>query len=254
MGAVDRAACSRVAARGHGGLILAAVFGANCGGRVSDVVDDAPAGGAGWVSGASGGAKSAGLSGTVGGASRIDVATCDGDVVGAWKVTSSSLTVNGEFDLSSLGLDCPHAFMKDSPFDVFGNWTAYSDGTYWDDTTTVGSAKLLLPSSCLQRSGTVTSCANMGKMLLALGFMFSTCADAAAGGCVCDVYVQRFGGLGVISIWPSRSGSYWTSGTEVTIVDGPSTVYSYCVSDNELSMNPLTAMPAMTGTIVFQRM
>jgi hypothetical protein len=115
---------------------------------------------------AAGGAGGTGGSSGAGGASCSNVVPCGGDVVGTWTVTSSCLRVSGQLDMSMLGAGCASAPVEGS-LQVTGTWTARSDGTYRDATTTFGSEQITLPASCLVVSSTPVSCGADG--LIAAG-------------------------------------------------------------------------------------
>ena len=171
-------------------------------------------GGAGGSSAQSGtgGASGSGDSGTdTGGASCTEVMPCGGDVVGTWTAAPCRLTVTGNADLSGFGLDCTSAPVTGS-LRVTGTWTASSDGKYTDNTTTSGDAQLELPPECLRVSGTTTTCERLGGSLQALGYASLTCTDnSASGGCTCSATVQQAGGLALVSIDASTTGTYTTS-------------------------------------------
>jgi len=178
---------------------------------------------------------------------------CGGDPVGTWVVSSWCLTVSGELDLSELGLSCSSAPVSCS-LDVVGTWTANPDGTYLDDTMTAGDEQIELPASCLEISGTRTTCDRIGAPLAALGYASVTCEDTASGGCSCAAYVDQDGGIGVAPGYAATSGTYTISGPELTIIAGEQE-YSYCVSGATLTMTPQSTSRTgtLTGTVVFMR-
>jgi hypothetical protein len=130
-------------------------------------------------------------------------------------------------------------------------WTANSNGTYSDDTTTSGDEQLTLPSSCLELSGTTVSCKAIGGVLQAFGYDVVNCAAAASGGCTCSATVKQSGGIGSISPYAQGGGTYTTSANIVTTDD--QTKYSYCVSGNKMAWTPQSTSPTTTGTIAFQK-
>jgi len=86
-----------------------------------------------------------------------------------------------------------------------------------------------------------------------LGYSSLSCTSTAGGGCACSGTVQQTGVLGLVSVAPSPSGSYATSGNQVTITgDAGDTKYSYCVSGNNLTLTPQSTSPTMAGTISLQ--
>ena len=126
-----------------------------------------------------------------------------------------------------------------------------------DDTTTSGEEVLELPAGCLTVSGTTTTCDELGSPLRAMGFASATCIDnAATGGCTCTATVQQTGGMAVVSIDASTSGTFTTADNKlVTTAFQIDTEYSYCVSGNTLTMTPQGELKAgtVTGPIVLQK-
>jgi hypothetical protein len=205
----------------------------------------------GGSSGTGGTVSTGGSSGTGGGgASCSNVLPCGGDIVGKWTVTSSCLTVTGQTDMSLLGLGCSSALVTGS-LDVTGTWTAKSNGTYSDNTTTSGTEQLTLPASCLNVSGTTVACAQISEVLQVFGYDLVTCTAATSGGCKCPATVKQTGGIGLVSYDPQTSGDYKTSGNLIT-TDG-NTQYSYCVSGDKMTWTPQSTSPTTTGTVVFQK-
>jgi len=135
-----------------------------------------------------------------------------------------------------------------------GTWTANADGTYWDDTITAGDEQIELPASCLEISGTLTTCNRIGAPLAALGYASVTCEDNPSGGCLCQATVDQDAGMGVAPGYAATSGTYTISGPELTIIAGEQE-YSYCVSGATLTMTPQSTSRTgtLTGTVVFMR-
>ena len=199
---------------------------------------------------AAGGTGGTGGSSSAGGDSCSNVVPCGGDVVGTWTVTSSCLSVSGQLDMSMLGMSCASAPVVGS-LQVTGTWTARSDGTYQDATTTFGSEQITLPASCLVISSAPVSCGAMASLLLALGYSTVSCSPLASEECACAATIVQDGGLGQISPYAQTSGEYTTSGNVVT-TDEPAH-YSYCVAGNRMTWTPQSTSPTTTGTIVFQQ-
>ena len=219
------------------------------------------AGGAGGIAGMGGVAGTGGRAGTGGivgtggsssgggGGSCSKVPACGGDVVGTWTVTSSCLSVAGQMDISLLGIGCTSATVTGS-LKVTGTWTANSDGTYSDETTTTGDEHLTLPASCLQISGTTTTCERVAPVLQSLGYAVTMCTSAASGGCTCSATVNQTGWMGLVNLGASTRGQYTTSGNVVTLDNEAR--YSFCVSGKQLNMTPQGTSPT-TGTVVLQK-
>ena len=256
-------------------LVSAVVFaGAMAMNGCKDSSSGSGAGGTGGSSGSGGGTHNGGSSsggsignggslGSGGGAGTnqpADAATCSnvepcgGDVVGIWTVTSSCLSVTGALDLSLVGAGCPSGPVTGS-LQVTGTWTANTNGTYSDGTTTSGDEQLTLAASCLVISSTQTNCAGAASLLPSgLGFSELNCPSATGGGCNCTGAVKQTGTLGFPSPAPTTSGNYTTSGNVITITgDSGDTQYAYCVSGNKMTMTPKSTNPTMTGAIVLQR-
>lgn len=225
--------------------------------------------GSGGTAAVTGSAGSAGMSaaaspsqaGTGGGsavtpvqASCTGVTPCGGDVVGTWVAAGSCLPVSGEANMSGFGLGCTAAPVV-GRLEVSGALTANADGSFTDTTTTSGESQIELPASCLNVSGTVTSCDRLDGALQALGYSTVTCADAAGGGCSCTATVQQAGGMGFVVLGAQAGGTY-TATDDVFAVQGRSPrEYAYCVSGSTLTMTPrgMSTTGALTGTIVLQK-
>lgn len=187
-------------------------------------------------------------------ASCDNVTPCGGDVVGTWAVAGSCLPVAGEADMSGFGLGCSAAPVTGA-LEVSGTFTANADGTFSDQTITAGSSEISLPPSCLDVSGTVTTCARVGSPLQALGFASVTCVDAADGGCTCSADSMQTGGLAVVSLDAATTGTYSVAGNVLTATTRAALDYAYCVAGNTLTLSPQTVSKTglVTGAIVMQK-
>ena len=174
--------------------------------------------------------------------------TCGGDVVATWNVTSSCLNLSGNWDVSQF-VGCPSVPVTGS-MHVIGTWTANAKGTYTDNTTTTGSIKFPLAASCLMVSSVKVDCSNMGSAFTATGWV-TTCSSDASGQCSCSAEANQTGGIGVVSMYASDSGTYTTSGSGLNI-DG-NVDYSYCVSGSTLTLTPKPTILPVTGTVVLQK-
>jgi len=233
--------------------------GGGTGGAATGGAGAAATGGAGTAGGggiAAGGIAAGGSAGSGAGATSCsDVTPCGGDLVGAWTVTSSCLKMSGDLDMSKAGIGCTAAPIMGS-LQVMGTWTADADGMSFSDTTTTsGSAHVIMPASCLEVSGTSTTCDRVGPAVEGLGYTGVTCADNTDLGCDCDASVQQTGGIGLVSGDAAlTSATYTTADNVLTTTDGRHTVtYSYCVSGNTLTLTPLGMPTITTGTIVLQK-
>jgi hypothetical protein len=211
----------------------------------------------GGTGGSSTAARTGGTGGssssTVGEVSCSNVLPCGGDIVGTWAVTSSCLKITGEMDLSSMGLGCKSAPVTGA-LQVSGTWTANSNGKYTDNTITSGTEQLTLPASCLQVSGTTASCEALNATIESFGYESGSvnCKNAASGGgCTCPATIKQTAGLGLLSVEPTTTGKYTTSGNVVTTDNEKK--YSYCVSGNKMAWTPQSTSPTTTGTVLFQK-
>ena len=145
-------------------------------------------GGRGGSSGTGTGGSGAGTTGSGGSSSSggaagacSNVTACGGSVVGTWTVSSSCLNVSGQLDLSNFfNVNCPSGPVTGS-LQVSGTWSAKSDGTYVDNTTTTGTEQIGLAAACLAFSGTTISCDAVAGVVQAMGYSAVTCTDAAGG-------------------------------------------------------------------------
>jgi hypothetical protein len=133
---------------------------------------------------------------------------------------------------------------------VSGTWSAKSDGSFTDKTTTTGDEEFTLASACLRFSGAALDCDQVSIPLRGVGYSSVTCKAAAAGGCTCLAKVEQAGGLGLVSSDPPTSGKLTTADKVITL-DG-SNAYAYCVSGSKMTWAPQTQNPKTTGAIVFK--
>jgi hypothetical protein len=204
--------------------------------------------------GAGGFRATGGRSGTGGQqASCTDVSPCGGDLVGTWNVTSSCLDLSGNMDGYLLYLGCPNVPVT-GWLKVTGTWTANADGTYSDDTTTTGSMTFPLSPSCLTVSSAPVECSKMGSVFTAAGWATAECETDASGQCNCSATADHAGGIGLVSPLPSKSGKYTTSDGGLEMEGTDETLdYSYCVSEDTLTLTPKPTSLALTGTVVLQK-
>jgi len=216
------------------------------------------------LGGAAGNAAATGMGGASGGSGALVVTPveadceavepCGGDVIGTWVVAGACLPVSGMANMAGFGLGCTEAPVTGA-LEVTGTWSANSDGTFTDETTTAGDSQLELSPSCLNVSGTTTTCDRLDGALQALGYASVTCADAASGGCTCTGTVQQTGGMGFVVLGAPAGGSYTTANNVITTAGRNPRDYSYCVSGNRLTVTPqgVSNTGSLTGTIVFEK-
>jgi hypothetical protein len=201
----------------------------------------------------SGGAGATGTGGSGGGSACPDAIPCGGNVVATWTVTSSCLKVAGNLDVALVGAGCPSAPVTGF-LEVTGTFTANADGTYSDATITSGSEQFTLGPACLVISSTPVTCDGAANIIKTLGYSALTCTPVSGGGCTCAGTVHQTGGLGLVSVAPSKSGSHTTAGNMVTLSgDAGDARYAYCASGDKLTVTPQSTSPTVTGTIVLQK-
>ncbi|HEY5955646.1 MAG TPA: arabinofuranosidase catalytic domain-containing protein [Polyangiaceae bacterium] len=243
-------------------VLASATFSAGCssygssGGAGGSANSGNPSGGTG-NGGATGNGGTLGKGGAIGvGGNTVgstgkctSVTPCGGNVVGTWNVTTSCLTLSGDYDVALGGLGCATIPVTGS-LQTTGSLIVKGDGTYTDNTTTTGTISFPLAENCRSISSVSTSCTKMANIFTALGWASAACTDTN-GQCNCTATANQSGGLGMISPIVSTSGAYTTSGSTLTTDDVLK--YSYCVSG---SNNTLTVTPqqgALSGTVVFQK-
>lgn len=132
-----------------------------------------------------------------------------------------------------------------------GTWTATAKGAYTDGTTTTGSMTFSLEPSCLSVSSVPVDCKDMGNAFTAGGWSKVTCAPGNNGKCDCSASAEQMGGIGVVSAWADKSGTFTTSGDTLNADDFVD--YSYCVSGDTLTLIPKPTILPLTGTVVLKR-
>ena len=168
-------------------------------------------------------------------------------------MTSSCLRVTGGLDLSVAGATCPSAPVTGS-LTVTGTFTVNADGTYADNTVTSGDEQFRWRPRAWSSRRRPSPAAERPTSSRRWATPSLTCTPATGGGCTCSGTVQQTGGLGLVSVAPSTSGSYTTAGNLITVSgDAGDTKYAYCVSGDRLTVTPQSTSPTMTGTIVLQK-
>jgi non-reducing end alpha-L-arabinofuranosidase len=216
----------------------------------------AGSGGAGKGGSSSSGGQAGGSSGSGGsggGAScsaTADVTPCGGVVTGTWSVTSACLKLSGQLNMQSLfSLSCATADVTGT-LQVTGTWTAKADGTFVDGTTTTGTELLTLSSECKFISKAPVTCESIGTNMHGY-YDTVTCTDSTDGGCTCSATVKQTGSMAFVTSDPQTIGNYTTADNTITNVQD-SSLYSYCVSGNKLTLTLQGSSPTTTGTIVLQ--
>jgi len=150
---------------------------------------------------------------------------------------------------SLFALSCPTGQVTGT-LQVTGTWTAKADGTFVDGTTTTGTEQLSLPAECKILSKAPVSCDRIGSVMSGY-YDTASCVDSADGGCTCSATVKQTGSMAFVTSDPQTSGNYTTAGNTITNTQD-STQFSYCVSNNKLTLTPQGTSPTVTGTIVLQ--
>ncbi len=243
-----------------GGLVIASATVAGCSDSSSDQQSSSATGSGGQsstgmqsstgVSTSMGGQSSSGSTvtgSTTGGPVDCDnVSACGGDVVGTWNVTSSCLELSGEMDVSLSSLGCQTVPVSGS-LQTTGTLVLNADGTYTDNTTTMGNATITLEAACLSVSSVAVGCNRIGNIFQALGWQTATCDDTT-GQCSCALSTEQAGGMGAILPFTEPSSTYTTADNTLTAQNA---TYSYCAASDTLTVTP--EMSALTGTVVLQR-
>src|ERR1041384_3632364 len=174
-----------------------------------------------------------------------NVTACGGDVVGTWTATAACLKLSGGLDVGSLGAGCPTAPVTGT-LKVSGSFSANSDGTYSDHTTTTGTAQFKLAPACLTISSTPVMCEKAGSLLgPGLGYSAVACTPSAGGDCACEATINQQGGLGLPAAAPTTSGNHTSAGNQLTLTldSGDPAKYPYCVAGGTLTLSPQSVHP-----------
>jgi hypothetical protein len=199
--------------------------------------------GTGGSSGTGGSAGS--FTGSAGALNCTSTTACGGNVVGAWTVASSCLKLAGDTDFR-VGLACPTVPVNGA-LQTTGTFVARADGTYTDNTTTLGAVTFPLATACLTVSSVSTECGKIGNLFRSVGWTTSACAETD-GMCNCSLSAEQSAGLGAIVPYTEPTGRYSSSGDTLTVEN---VTYSYCVSGDTLTLTP--QMSGLTGTVVMTR-
>jgi hypothetical protein len=199
-----------------------------------------------------GGAAGGGLE-----ASCENVTPCGGDIVGAWTVIDSCLTVGGSVDVKDFGLGCNSAPTTGS-LEVTGTWSASAEGmTISDDTTTFGDTAFELPPACAETATLPIACSKLAEPIGSyLSYASLACVDSSSAWCECSGTVEQTGGMGLVSTSALTSGTYTTADGVLTVSDGTNhTEYAYCSSEDTLtlSLKSVSKTGTVTGTILLRR-
>jgi hypothetical protein len=180
-------------------------------------------------------------------------AACGGSIVGAWKITSSCLTI----DLASMGTTaCPEQTSEAKNLTATGNLTFGADLSYTSNATLAYDVVITQPKSCLMVQNITLTCDQLQQAveakLATTPFRSVACVAAAAGGCACT--------LQGASQMISGAGTYTTTGagllTETPTGEAPDDS-DYCVKGSTLTLSPhgdsSNTGPTISGTITLTK-
>ncbi|HVY29555.1 MAG TPA: arabinofuranosidase catalytic domain-containing protein [Polyangiaceae bacterium] len=234
-------------------LALSMVFGMAVWVACDNTVDSPAGGGTANTSAgtnAAGGGSGTGSGGSAQGGACSATAACGGDAVGTWKVAASCLSVSGELNLKSFG-SCEHVPTVGTR-SVTGSVSLNADSTWSDKTVTTGSEQMTFGPECMMISSTPVTCEGIAGFLKTYGYATASCT-AANGGCACTATVNQMGGLGLVQPAPTRDGNYKATGSELDTTGDTDAKYSYCASGGNLTLIPLSANPAVSGSVSLQK-
>lgn len=203
----------------------------------------------GWLLGVTFVTVLAGCDGSSGGTCS-NAAACGGDIVGAWKITSSCLSV----DVSGMetGFDCEGAKVSTSGYKITGDVTYRADMTYSSSLTMSGNIVFTLPPACLTIEGLTLTCAQAQQLLQAQagdGYSSATCTGGST--CTCTL-------VGIPET-TTAAGTYTTTAAGVlteTDQGGAPESSNYCVKGSTLTVSPqgdMAGMPGITGSITLAK-
>jgi hypothetical protein len=196
--------------------------------------------------GGSAGTAGQGSGGTGVSSTCSPTATCGGNVVGTWNVSTSCLNLSGDMDVSTTSLGCLTIPVNGS-LQSTGTMVFNGDGTYTDSTRTTGNMTFPLASSCLSVSMVPVGCDKVGNIFKAVGWTTAACT-VASDGCDCSVATDHPAGAGTIAPYTEPTGSYTISGSTLTV---DTLRYAYCVSGDTLTLFPEKS--GLAGAVVLQR-
>jgi hypothetical protein len=127
----------------------------------------------------------------------LELASCGGDVVGAWHVVDCPLELTGEVNLAVFALGCVGGRITSGSLEVSGTWMVDANGNVVDDTTSKGMQQFELREECMSVTPPGTTCARLGEVVgMGLGYETLECVDdAGRGGCACTGSFVQQGGL-----------------------------------------------------------
>lgn len=173
-------------------------------------------------------------------------AACGGSLVGAWKITSSCLTI----DLGAMMANtaCPEQTAGAKNLKATGNVTFAADLSYTSALTLTYDVVINQPKTCLTKQNITLTCDQLQQgieaQLAMTPFTSVSCAAATGGGCTCT-----FRGA---SQTASEAGTYTTTEAGLltqTPMSGAVDDSDYCVKGSTLTLSAHDSS-SMTGATV----
>ena len=162
-------------------------------------------------------------------------AACGGSIVGAWKVTSSCLTLDLGSTMGSAA--CPDQTSEAKNLKATGTATYGADLTFTSNLTLSYDAVVTQPKSCLMVGNITLTCDQLQQaveaQLATTPFTSVGCKGSAGGGCACT-----FSGA---SQNVSDAGTYTTTGAGLltqTTTGGTPDDSDYCAKGSSLTLSP----------------
>jgi hypothetical protein len=168
---------------------------------------------------------------------------CGGVVTGAWKIAEACGLENAAMAADP---DCPGSKVDLRNLKYSGDADFRADMSYRTSTILTGSAKLLMPKSCLSSGATMLSC----KQIEGLFALFTASADSPIAGFTCAESGASCDCNMTFKPTPQvEAGTYRISGNQLITkpmneAEEPS---EYCVSGTELNIRD--AMSSMMGSM-----
>ncbi len=181
-------------------------------------------------------------------------AACGGSIVGAWKITSTCLTLDLGSTMGSA--NCPEQTSAAKNLKASGNVTYGADLTYTSNLTLSYDAVVTQPKSCLMVGNITLTCDQLQQAVEArlamTAFTSVSCKGSAGGGCACT-----FGGA---SEAITDAGTYTTTGAGLltqTTTGGTPDDSDYCAKGSALTLSPHAGSgmmgPSVSGTITLTK-
>lgn len=235
-------ACGGSSTSGAGGAANGGAAGSSTGGTAGastgGTAGSSTGGTAGSSTGGGAGSSTGGTAGssTGGAGPTCGSPPCGGDLTGTWTIQKACASGSESITIPNCSSS---ATLTVTNISDSGTATFAASGTQQGNSTVSFSEHLVVPQGC----STAAKCAQYQTALSAQsGVTNATCNFQ--GTCTCDLTQTTSS---------TASGTYQTSGTSVTVIDGSGnqTVASYCVANNTLTMTGTNS--GLTLTLVLTR-